>query len=900
MKTFTKLFSKIIISLLGLYSILGFIVIPYFIQFYVPSIIQKTIHTNSYIDSVHLNPFTFNIKISNLIINDQNNKNLLFFETLKVNLNPMKLLKNEISLQSLSIDNFKLDIDIDKNKTANFQYILDSLAKNSTKESSTTTQNESKSYLFSIEQLDLTNINFVFQDYSKEEPFIVKTKPINLTSHNIKTKENHINKFSFDIDTFNSGKITLNSNIVLKPLQLNGDIQLSNINVNKIFHYTKPSDLKLDIDSNPLNLAFNYDYKQNNSGQDIKLGKLFLNLDSISIKKDNFIVETKQLKNAIDTIELNIDKKLQYAVNNINTTMSHILFSDKQKDVTFDFKDFVNSIKEVTQEKQSSIDIVQILKTPSSGELKANIKVVQEPLSINMDLNTKNIDLQPYNKYIQDFINLDIKSAFISNQAHLNFSKENNQTNIDLKSNITLQNIDIENSAIKQPLVSLKEIKITDMSYKNDNLYIKDIQIEKPYIQFMLNDNNTTNFSYITKQQPDKSVTKEEKKSNFVYTVKNISIKNGHSLFQDYTVSPKFVSIDEKIEGDIKNISSDINTKTIITHKSIIDKYALLQINTDMSISNPLNSLNTNVKVENIDLTNLSSYSGKFIGNKIATGKLNLELEYNIKHAQLKSQNRIKIKDLELGEKVESKDAINAPIGLAIALLEDNEGYIDLDIPIDGDINSPSFHLSDVILDVITNTIVGIVSAPFKFLAMMIGLEGADISKVEFDYGSSEISVTQREILDNIFKAFEKRPNLQLYVKTTYVTLEDTQLLQEKNFKTKYSVFFDSKQKFKDLFKLAQNFYIKEFGKEAYQKTVEDEKDDKTQYNNMLAKLKDKIIITQNDLITLAQQRAVNIQTYLSTKGLKQNRIMINKDIKESLKNRKTDKVTVTFEVKAQ
>ena len=71
MKFFTKLSTKVIFAIITIYSLIGFIILPYFIQFYIPTIIEKTIHSESYVDSVHLNPITLKITISNLIIKDQ-------------------------------------------------------------------------------------------------------------------------------------------------------------------------------------------------------------------------------------------------------------------------------------------------------------------------------------------------------------------------------------------------------------------------------------------------------------------------------------------------------------------------------------------------------------------------------------------------------------------------------------------------------------------------------------------------------------------------------------------------------------------------------------------------------------------------------------------------------------
>jgi hypothetical protein len=899
MKSFTRLFSKLVIGVIVVYSIIGFFILPYFIQFYIPTIIKKTIQTHSYVDSVHFNPYTFKIQISNLIIQDQNKKNLLFFETLKININPLKLLNQEITLSELTIDNLKLAIDIDKNNITNFQYILDALDSKNNDTTNTETNKTDEGILIKVDNLNLSNIRFVFEDYSKTTPFIVETKPISLFSNNIQLKPNHTNKFDLNVDTKDVGKVSFQSNIIVAPLSIDGKIALTNIAVNKIFHYIKTADMQFDIDSEPLDISLDYQYKKIDKKHNILLENITLQLDKLLFTQTPFSVEIQKLLNKTKKVQFEIADTLTYDIANIDTHIQNVLFEDTTQNSSLNFSKFSNTIENLTTLKDKNIHITQSLQTPTSGTIKADINATQEPLSLDIQLLTKDIAIQPYERYIKEFANIDIKSAFFSNDGTIKITNENNQTNINLKTDTSLKDIDIYNSTNDQQLLKIDSLQLANINYENNNLFIKDIVIDKPFIQFSINDNNTTNFSNLVPEDSKKEEVSKPKTSTekFVYNIDTISIKNGNSLFEDNTVSPKFISKDTQINGQIKQLSSDENKLTSITHSSIIDSYAPLLINTNMLLSNPLEALKSEVKVENINLPSLSSYSGKFIGQTIKNGKLDLTLNYDIKKGQLTSTNNIKIKDIELGEKVQSKDAINAPIGLAIALLEDSDGYIDLDIPIDGDINSPNFHISDVILDVITNTITGIVSAPFKFLAMIIGLDGKDISYVTFDYGSSTIAVTQKEKLDNILKSLKKRPNLKLKIKTAYIESQDSLALQEIIFKERYKTIVTIKDNFDEIYKKTQVIFTKQLGQKSYD-TLEGEKKDR--YNTMLKKLKNSIKITQADLINLAKQRAIEIQSYLLQNNLLESNIVIDEKIVTQAKDSKIDKVTVVFEIESK
>ena len=95
------------------------------------------------------------------------------------------------------------------------------------------------------------------------------------------------------------------------------------------------------------------------------------------------------------------------------------------------------------------------------------------------------------------------------------------------------------------------------------------------------------------------------------------------------------------------------------------------------------------VSFKNIELPRFSVYTGKYLGREIEKGKLILDLHYNIDNDKLHSSNRVLFDQLTLGKTVESEDATSLPLDLALSLLKDPDGQINLDLPVDGDISDP-------------------------------------------------------------------------------------------------------------------------------------------------------------------------------------------------------------------
>jgi hypothetical protein len=170
----------------------------------------------------------------------------------------------------------------------------------------------------------------------------------------------------------------------------------------------------------------------------------------------------------------------------------------------------------------------------------------------------------------------------------------------------------------------------------------------------------------------------------------------------------------------------------------------------------------------NLEMKNLSPYSGKFAGRLIKTGKFSADLKYQIHDYKMTGDNKIIIDNLVLGEQVDEPGASNLPLDLAIALLRDANGRIDIGLPVTGDLNDPQFSIGPLIWKVLTNLITKAVTAPFRALGSLFGGEGTNFDAVEFDPGSADLPPPEKEKLVKIADAMKQRPQLKLVIQGRY------------------------------------------------------------------------------------------------------------------------------------
>lgn len=183
------------------------------------------------------------------------------------------------------------------------------------------------------------------------------------------------------------------------------------------------------------------------------------------------------------------------------------------------------------------------------------------------------------------------------------------------------------------------------------------------------------------------------------------------------------------------------------------------------------------MKFQSIELTTFTPYSGKFLGYKIDKGKLHLDLHYILSGRSLDSQNHIVFDQLTLGEKVESPDATSLPLKLAIGLLKDSKGVIDLDIPVKGSLDDPEFSVWPIVWKALLNLLVKAVTSPFKLLGALFGGGDEDLEHIGFSPGADSLAASQQAKLDSLARALTERPGLKLDVRGVAAPAVDREAL---------------------------------------------------------------------------------------------------------------------------
>jgi hypothetical protein len=237
------------------------------------------------------------------------------------------------------------------------------------------------------------------------------------------------------------------------------------------------------------------------------------------------------------------------------------------------------------------------------------------------------------------------------------------------------------------------------------------------------------------------------------------------------------------LNGTVIGLSSDPTSRAQVTLAGKVDRYAPVDISGEVNVLAAAKYTDIALKFANMELTTFNPYSGKFAGYSISKGKLSTELRYRVEDRKLDAQHHIVIDNLEFGAKTDSKDAAPIPLKLAIALLKDSKGVIDLNLPVGGSLDDPKFRIAPIVWQALIGVLKKIAMAPFAAIGALFG-GGDELAYVEFDPGSSVLSAIEGEKLSKVAQGLVERPELKLNIPITTIDPRDGDALAQKALQT--------------------------------------------------------------------------------------------------------------------
>jgi hypothetical protein len=231
----------------------------------------------------------------------------------------------------------------------------------------------------------------------------------------------------------------------------------------------------------------------------------------------------------------------------------------------------------------------------------------------------------------------------------------------------------------------------------------------------------------------------------------------------DQSLTPHFNTSIEEFNGTIRDLTLPGLTKAGVKLGGKVSALAPFEVTGAVTpdAKNPFVDLRLTMK--NDDLIPFTPYTEKFAGHPLNKGKLSFDLSYKIENRKLEAANVIAIDQLTFGPRNDSTNATKLPVKLAVALLKDRNGRIDLNLPVSGSLDDPKFSIGGLVWQAIANILIKAATSPFSLLGAMFG-GGEELQYVDFTPGAATLDAAQTNKLNTLAKALYERPALNLEI----------------------------------------------------------------------------------------------------------------------------------------
>ena len=470
----------------------------------------------------------------------------------------------------------------------------------------------------------------------------------------------------------------------------------------------------------------------------------------------------------------------------------HLADKEPNTPVALDIGPLNLKLKNFDSLNQSPFSLTLDTGIGKQGKLTASGNVNLSPMGAQLKVTTKDIDLRVAQAYIDPFIRLELRSGMLDSDLAVNL-KSVEPLAFTVEGRAQIDQLHTLDTMKNRDFLKWQRLVLEDVKYQHDdNVSISKIDITQPYVRFMINDDRTTNIDDLLIPQPANSDAKSaakpaaKEKPLGIY-VGGIAINDGSANFADFSLTPNFATAIQQLNGQIGSINSREAKPASVNIAGKVDRYAPVTIKGSVNPFDPMASLDIATSFKRVELTTLTPYSGKFAGYRIRKGRLSLDVHYLITKGQLKAENKVVIEQLQLGEKVDSPDAVNLPLKLAIALLKDTDGRISIELPVTGDLNNPQFSVMPIVWQTLRNLVMRAAQAPFKFIGGLISGGGAeDLGTVSFVPGSSDLSPDAQKALNSLAEALKQRPALRLEIEGTAAQKSDGPLIAQDRLEREY------------------------------------------------------------------------------------------------------------------
>jgi hypothetical protein len=826
-----------LLVLLLMYTLGGFFLVPVLVKSQIITTAREDLGREVTIERVRFNPYVLSMEIEGFSLNDPDGVTMAGFDRFVVNLQLSSLFRWAWTFREVSLDGLDLQLERFAPGDSRLNRLL---AEQEARSEPSPPASESSGELprLLIHDLTLNSGRIRFSDHVPENPVELEFGPVTVSVNELNTLPDRTGQQAVNVMLPEGARIGWQGSLDLNPLQSAGTLTVEGSQLAQTIAYLE-SVLPLSAMRATLSLQTQYRIDEKADGSlAVELDSLDASLSDVAVSglepDTEFIAFPSlqllggklrypestagfaEIRLTEPRLEAWLDENgepnllqllpvepsateepqadtadasaWRLAVDEFAITGGRIGFTDRRTDplAVLAFEDIELTVSEISNDEGAIIPTSLAASLAPGGSLGFEGKLTALPeFTATGTATAAGISLALLQPWVQQQVNIQIRGGALETSTELKLLQGGE---LEASGRVAVSDLRVDNPLDEQPLIGWARLDIDrfEAATASSTVDLSLVTFEQPFGRLIINEDLTTNLSDLIVQTADEAATTDaiateteaDESASYTAVIGGIVVRDGGLDFADRSLPLPFATKIRGLKGTISTVDTSSTEPTNIRLEGQVDEYGLARIDGAMNLLDTLINTDVTMEFRNLLMSNLSPYSIEFAGRAIDEGKLNLDLVYRIQDGQMLGENTIVMSDLVLGDKVESENAVSLPLGLAVALLTDANGVIDLDLPVEGDVNDPEFRLGGVIWKAITGLITKVVSAPFRLLGSLIGVESEDLGQFQFLAGRADLTPPELEKISQLQQALLQRPELAIEVGAVFDPAIDVPALQ--------------------------------------------------------------------------------------------------------------------------
>ena len=797
----------VVFTVFAAYALFGFFGVPRLLRSEASGFVAREYNRKLDIGEIRFNPFTLVLRIHALSFPDAEGRPLVGFRDLLVNLNASSVFRMAANFEAIELDEPFTNVVIRKNGSLNLADLAKPFDTPATPESAA-----GEPTRLAIERLRVSAGKIDFEDQARASVFRTRLTPITFELRDFATTGQAGNAYSLRAASAEDERFGWDGTFALTPFVSHGRFEVSNLHATTLWSYLRDA-LAFEITRGTINVAGNYDFAARESAvmlnvnnvsatdvalhgpgrpeDDVRFAKLEVKNTRFDLNRRSVGIEKVSVSGAalrarrdeqgnINLLALSGPDEPPAAPTAEGPKPSWLLNAPdiSIEAASIDVEDAL--VKPAATFKLAPIDLkiggysnapgtkVRIdANIAVDGDAKFAVKgeVVPDTAALALHVDLGDFKLASIQPYLGAYTQMTLSSGTLA--AGLDVKRDKGALTI--AGGVDVAKLHTVDNALKQEFITWDRLKVTGLEYSSAQarLRIATIAATAPYARLIIAPDQSINVSKVLCAPSGSTAAPGPAAPPMRMSIDAVRIVNGAANFADFWIQPNYAVNLQNMNGSILGLSSDARSRAKVKFEGKVDRYAPANISGEINLLSAALYTDLKVSFKGVEMTSVTPYSGRFAGYKIEKGKLSIDVAYLVENRTLTAKQRFVIDQLELGERVESADAVRLPLKLAVALLKDSNGVIDIELPMSGSLDDPQFRMGPLIWKAFVGLLTKAATAPFKLLGSLFG-GGEEMNLIEFDAGNATLDAAAQEKVTSLAKALNARPGLQLEVPTTY------------------------------------------------------------------------------------------------------------------------------------